>query len=150
MVTELKPTAEQHQPCESSACGEIVFFDGVCGLCNGTVDFLLRHDHQKRLRYASLQGETANKCLPREVREELNTLVLKSDAGQLYFRSAAVVRILLRLGITWKFCAALLWLVPWPIRDAGYCFVSRFRYRLFGRRETCRMPTEAEQDRILP
>ena len=130
--------------------GAIVFFDGVCSLCNATVDFLLRHDRDGRLRFASLQGETAARLLPAELRRELRTLVLYTETGERYIRSAAAVRILWRLGGGWRLAAAALWLIPWPLRDLGYGLVAALRYRLFGRRETCRIPTDADAARLLP
>jgi predicted DCC family thiol-disulfide oxidoreductase YuxK len=130
--------------------GAIVFFDGVCSLCNAAVDFLMRHDRSGRLRFASLQGETAARLLPAEVRQELRTLVLRTETGARYVRSAAAVRILWRLGGGWKFAAAALWVIPWPLRDLGYRLTAALRYRLFGRRETCRVPAEADAARLLP
>lgn len=128
----------------------IVFFDGVCSLCNATVDFLIRHDRFGSLRFASLQGETAAELLPAEVRQELKTLVLLTETGGRYVRSAAAVRILWRLGGLWTLAAAALWIIPWPLRDVGYRLVAASRYRVFGRRETCRMPTPEDAARLLP
>lgn len=127
----------------------IVFFDGVCGLCNTTVDFIVRHDRYQRLACAPLQGSTAQRYLTPAIREELNTLVLRLPDGQQYQRSAAVVRILWRLGGVWKLAAAALWLVPLPLRNLGYRLVAKWRYRLFGHRETCRLPTPEDADRLL-
>ena len=141
----------QTDPGADAACvPPIVFFDGVCGFCNHTVDFLLRHDHHGALRYAPLQGETATQLLPASMREELKTLVLWTGGDHRYIRSAAAVRILWRLGGLWKLAAALLWVIPLPLRDLGYRFVARVRYRLFGQRETCRLPTPEEAGRLLP
>lgn len=137
-------------PATEPPAGAIVFFDGVCSLCNATVDFLLRHDRDGRLRFASLQGETAARLLPTAVRRELRTLVLLTETGEQYIRSAAAVRILWRLGGGWRLAAAALWLIPRPLRDLGYRLVAALRYRLFGRRETCRVPTEADAARLLP
>ncbi|MFV0443525.1 MAG: thiol-disulfide oxidoreductase DCC family protein, partial [Planctomycetaceae bacterium] len=128
----------------------IVFFDGVCGLCNSTVDFIFLHDKQQKLACAPLQGETATALLPAEIREELNTLVLQQSDGRRYIRSAAVVRILWALGGPWKLTAIGLWLIPLPLRNLGYRLVARWRYRLFGERQTCRMPTPEDADRLLP
>jgi predicted DCC family thiol-disulfide oxidoreductase YuxK len=126
----------------------VVFFDGVCGLCNHTVDFLLQRDHNARLRFAPLQGTTAQEFLPDDVRTRLDTLVLLLD-GRVHVRSAAVARILFQLGGFWKFAGGLLWLIPLPLRDLGYRLVSRVRYRMFGKHETCRMPTPEERARFL-
>lgn len=135
---------------QRQAAQAIVFFDGVCGLCNATVDFLFRHDRHGRLACAPLQGETATRDLTPERRENLKTLVLQTEDGRQYVRSAAVVRILWRLGGLWTLAALLLWLVPLPLRDLGYRLVAASRYRVFGQRETCRLPTPEEVGRLLP
>lgn len=134
----------------------VVFFDGVCGLCNCFVDFVLSRDHQNAIRFAPLQGETAR----RVVREELqkpsghestfNTIVWMDSAGREYIRSAAAVRVLWMLGGVWWLIGWLMWLIPRPLRDIGYRIVSANRYRWFGKQETCRLPTPAEKSRFLP
>jgi predicted DCC family thiol-disulfide oxidoreductase YuxK len=126
----------------------IVFFDGVCGLCNHTVDFLIARDHGARLKYAPLQGETAQQQLPEELRRQLNTLIFVRS-GDVFVRSAAVVRILQQLGGFWSCVGGLLWLIPWPLRDLGYRIVSALRYRLFGKHESCRIPSPEERTRFL-
>lgn len=126
----------------------IVFFDGVCGLCNHTVDFLLRHDRTGRLRFAPLQGETAAAVLNPELRRDLNTLVL-AHQNRVFVRSSAVARILMQLPGFWRITGAALWLIPWPLRDLGYRLVSVLRYRLFGKHESCRMPAPEERLRFL-
>lgn len=127
----------------------VLFFDGVCGLCNRFVDFILRHDHRGALRLAPLQGATAESLLKAEDRESLSSVVLQ-DGDRSLRRSAAVVRVLWRLGVFWRVAGTLMWLIPLPLRDLGYTFVAGNRYRLFGKKETCRMPTPDERDRLLP
>jgi predicted DCC family thiol-disulfide oxidoreductase YuxK len=127
----------------------IVFYDGVCGLCNATVDGLIRRDRKGVLRFAPLQGETAERALPEADRESLGSLLLLTDEG-LYRRSAAVVRILKAVGGSSSALGTLLWLVPLPFRDLGYRIVARSRYNWFGKKESCRMPTPGERDRLLP
>jgi predicted DCC family thiol-disulfide oxidoreductase YuxK len=126
----------------------VVFFDGVCGLCNSTVNFLISQDHQGRLRFAPLQGEIAAQLVPQAVRSSLNTFVFLSN-GSLYYRSTALARILMQLGGVWRIAGALLWIIPWPIRDLAYRFVAATRYRFFGRHDSCRLPTPAERSRFL-
>jgi len=126
-----------------------VFFDGVCGLCNFSVDFLISRDPDGRLAFAPLQGETARQLLTDADRQQLHSLVLWTQP-RAYRKSAAVVRILWQLGGLWSVLGTLLWLVPLPIRNLGYDVVARNRYRLFGKKETCRMPTPAERTRLLP
>ena len=127
----------------------VLFFDGVCGLCNRFVDFALPRDRRGVLRFAPLQGETAAQVLDRDDVQSLRSVVL-SDARGLHRRSAAVVRVLWLLGGIWSVLGTLLWLIPRPLRDLGYAVVARLRYRVFGRKETCRMPTAAERAKFLP
>lgn len=122
----------------------IVFFDGVCGLCNHSVNWLLARDSERRLRFAPLQGTTAEKTLDPAVRNRLDTLVFVRG-GEVFIRTAAVSRILMTLGGRWRVLGGLLWSVPSPIRDLGYRIVSRLRYRLFGKHESCRLPTPQER-----
>lgn len=126
----------------------IVLFDGVCGLCSHTVDFLLQRDQRALLRFAPLQGETAAQLIPQDVRNRLDTMVYVRH-GQLYYRSAAIARMLRDLGGIWGMVGFALWLIPVPLRDIGYRCVSALRYRLFGKHESCRMPTPDERSRFL-
>lgn len=135
-------------PVPTANTGPIVFFDGVCGLCNSSVDFVLRNDVHGRLLFAPLQGTTAGQLLPEADRNNLGSLVL-AENGRLYRRSAAVVRILWKLGPLWKLPAALLWIIPAPIRNLGYRLVAALRYRLFGKKTACRMPSPEERSRFL-
>ena len=126
----------------------ILFFDGVCGLCNRTVDFAMRHDRSQTIRFAPLQGETAARLLPPEFLERLDTVVFRKD-GRTYSRSAAIVRLISEFGGVWKLAAWLLWLIPGPLRDLGYRCVAKLRSRLFGKHEACRLPSPGERARFL-
>lgn len=126
----------------------VLFYDGVCGLCNRFVNFVLKYDRLGALRMAPLQGETAESLLDAADRETVSSVVLLVG-NQTFRRSAAVVRVLWRLGVVWKVVGTLLWLVPLPLRDLGYKLVARYRYQLFGKQESCRMPTSEERDRLL-
>jgi predicted DCC family thiol-disulfide oxidoreductase YuxK len=126
----------------------IIFFDGVCGLCNRFIDFVIARDRAGLFRFATLQGETARERLP-EADLDLNTMVLWEEQGILR-KSTAAARILTRLGGVWGWCGTALRLVPRPLRDVGYSFVARNRYRIFGKKVTCRMPSAAERARFLP
>ncbi|MCA9037187.1 MAG: DUF393 domain-containing protein [Planctomycetaceae bacterium] len=131
-----------------SKLSHVVFFDGICGFCNRSVNFLMGIDRHNRLRFAPLQGSTASQCLPAELQQNLDTLVFLTE-GRLYVRSAAVVRILCVIGGVWRVAGILLWLIPLPIRDACYRLVSRIRYRVFGKHETCRLPKPEERGLVL-
>lgn len=116
---------------------ELLFYDGHCGLCHRTVLFVLRHDPEGRaFRFAPLQGETFQSRMPAERRAGLpDSIVILTGDGSLLIRSDASIHILLRLGGAWRFFGNLLALVPRPLRDAGYDFIARIRYRVFGTRD---------------
>ncbi|MDA1015272.1 MAG: DCC1-like thiol-disulfide oxidoreductase family protein [Planctomycetota bacterium] len=126
----------------------VVFFDGVCGLCNRFVNFVLPRDRHARIRFSPLQGTLAKDLVSEADRLNLNTVVYWNGSIG-YRKSAAIVRVLWKLGGVWRVIAAVLWCVPWPIRDVGYLLISKFRYRLFGQLETCRIPTPGERSRFL-
>jgi predicted DCC family thiol-disulfide oxidoreductase YuxK len=127
----------------------VVFFDGVCGLCNHWVDFLLARDRDRHFHFSPLQGETARDWLKIGPEEALDSVVL-IDARGIHRKTDAVWRMLLQLGGLWWIAGWLLRLVPRPIRNWGYDIVARHRYRWFGKKETCSLPTPDERERFLP
>ena len=134
---------------EIDAIRRILFFDGVCGLCNWSVDFVLRRDLNYDFQFAPLQGDTARALLTATDVEDLSSLVLL--VGDRTFRkSAAVVRILWQLGPLWACLGTILWLIPLPLRNLGYTIVASNRYQMFGKKESCRIPTMEERARFLP
>lgn len=114
---------------------EALFYDGHCGLCHRAVRFVLAEDPSgAAFRFAPLQGETFEQRVPPERRAELpDSIVVETHDGALLVRSAAFIHILRRLGGAWRVLAAILAVVPRPVRDAVYDFVARVRYRIFGR-----------------
>lgn len=130
--------------------GNILFFDGYCGLCNRFVDFLIARDRAGLLRFAPVSGSTAARLLPGEIPpgEAPRSLVLW-QGGRVLRRSDAALRALAGLGGPWRM-TGILRVVPRGIRDALYDRVARNRYRWFGRRTTCRVPLETERARFLP
>lgn len=127
---------------------KIVFFDGVCHLCNGFVDAIISRDKTHRLLFAPLQGSTAAELLNKEDRIDLDTVVY-FEAGKNYYRSSAVLKILIQLGGAYKLLS-IAWIIPAPIRDFFYKKIAKNRYAWFGEREFCRLPTPAEKDFLLP
>jgi predicted DCC family thiol-disulfide oxidoreductase YuxK len=127
-----------------------LFFDGVCGLCNRTVRFLLRHDRHDRLRFAPLQGTTARCLLPPlgGRPEDLDTIYVVTSDGRLLERSRAVLFAATALGGGWALLGVLR-LVPRPLADWLYRWVARIRYRVFGHLEACSIPTPEERSRFL-
>lgn len=135
-------------PTSAPSDDSIVFFDGVCGFCNRSVNALMNRDRHRRLRFAPLQGTTAQRLLAPEFTSQLDTLVYVKK-GQTYTRSTAVVQILWTIGGISAVAAVLLWLIPKPLRNLGYRGFARVRYRLFGKHESCRLPTAEERGLIL-
>lgn len=135
------------KPVKSPESKNIVFFDGICGLCNVFVDFLLREDRSEALLYAPLQGETAKKYLPTSEVNDLKTVIFYRN-GKLLTRSDAVIEIFRSMGGIWGF-AVILKIIPRQVRDYFYRVVAANRIKWFGQKEICRMPTEKERGRLL-
>lgn len=128
----------------------IVFYDGVCGLCNRSVKWIVKRDHQRRFRFAPLQGETAKQHLPPLGNDPDQWSVVLLDDEGLHERSDAALRIARGLGGLWGMLGSLLLLIPRPCRDWGYRQIAKRRYRWFGKHEACQIPTPEERELILP
>jgi predicted DCC family thiol-disulfide oxidoreductase YuxK len=132
----------------------IILYDGVCGLCNRLVQFLLKRDIHDRIRFASLQSEFAGKVLRRHGADpdDLDTVYVIEDYEtaneRLLARSDAVLNIVQELGGFWKVAG---WgkILPRPIRDALYKLVARNRYRVFGKYDTCMIPEPRYRKKFL-
>ncbi|MCI0570397.1 MAG: thiol-disulfide oxidoreductase DCC family protein [Myxococcaceae bacterium] len=130
--------------------GSVVLFDGVCNLCNGAVNFIIDRDPEAHFHFASLQSPAGTALMEGhglKVQEEPESIVLL-EAGQLFVRSTAALRIARHLRGAWRLLYLLV-LVPRPLRDAAYRFIARHRYRWFGRTEACRVPTPELKARFL-
>lgn len=133
----------------------IVFYDGVCGLCNRLVQFLLKHDKNDRLRFAALQSEFASRVLDRHGIDpaDLDTVHVIENLDEpnerVLNRSTAVLRATRELGGIWAVAGKLGMLVPRPIRDSFYRLVATNRYRMFGRYETCLLPDARHRSKFL-
>ena len=131
----------------------LVLYDGVCGFCNGAVRWLLERDHDGRLHFAPLQGETAAALRQRhpEIPEDIDTMLfveIDGDGERIHLRSAAVFQVLEEIGGPWRRIALLRWL-PRPIADAAYRLFARYRYRIFGKLDECIVPEPAERARFV-
>lgn len=133
----------------------IVFYDGVCGLCNRLVQFLLKRDKHDRLRFASLQSEFASTVLRRHGIDptDLDTLhVLENFEAaneRVLDRSDAILRAGRELGGLWAIFATLGKIVPRGLRNLFYKFVATNRYRVFGKYETCMLPEPKHRAKFL-
>ena len=126
----------------------IVFFDGVCHLCNGFVDFVITRDRLKRLQFAPLQGETARRLLGDEDRSALASVIVWEN-GKISRESAAIARVFSSLGGGWSVLGRAMSLVPLSLRNVVYRWVAKNRYAWFGERDVCRLPTAEERGRLL-
>ncbi len=127
----------------------IVFFDGVCGMCNRFVDLLLKVDRRGIFLFAPLQGETARSLLPPLPADPAAWSMLYLDERGLHDQSDASLEVYRRLGGLWS-VLALARFVPRFLRTPVYRWIARNRYNWFGRRDACRVPTPAERERFLP
>ena len=133
----------------------IILYDGVCGLCNCLVQFLLKHDKQARLRFASLQSDFAQKVLQRHGFDptDLNTMHVvenyEREGERVLQRSDAILRAGRELGSAWGVLAAVAKIVPRSFRDLVYGFVAENRYRVFGKSESCMLPDPSQRIRFL-
>jgi predicted DCC family thiol-disulfide oxidoreductase YuxK len=133
----------------------ILLYDGVCGLCNRLVQFVLRRDREAIFRFASLQSAFAARVLARHDASpgDLDTLyvVVNYEEAQetLLARSDALLYVLRRLGAVWRAAAIMFAVLPKFLRDAAYNSVARNRYRIFGRYETCPLPGRESAARFL-
>jgi predicted DCC family thiol-disulfide oxidoreductase YuxK len=127
----------------------IVLFDGVCNLCNGAVQFIINRDREGCFSFASLQSAVGQAQLRQFglATDAFDTFVLV-EGGKAYTRSTAALRIARRLPGAWRLLYALM-IMPRPLRDWMYGLVARNRYRLFGRRDSCMMPTPELRAKFL-
>jgi predicted DCC family thiol-disulfide oxidoreductase YuxK len=127
----------------------IVFFDGVCNLCNSAVDFIIDRNPSGSLRFASLQSELGKQLLENQGldTESYSSLILY-EKGKVYRYSTAAFRIAAHLSGIWSWARFFLVLPPF-LRDGVYNLIARNRYRWFGKSEACRLPTPELRVRFL-
>jgi predicted DCC family thiol-disulfide oxidoreductase YuxK len=126
----------------------VILFDGVCNLCNASVQFIIKHDPQAQYQFASLQSNTGQRMLHDYGINPRDESVILVENGHAYMHSSAALRIARRLSGGWSVVYAFI-VVPRFIRDAMYRFIARNRYRWFGRRDACMIPTPALRRRFL-
>ncbi|MEM6644477.1 MAG: DCC1-like thiol-disulfide oxidoreductase family protein [Bacteroidota bacterium] len=127
----------------------ILFFDGVCNLCNSSVQFVLKRDSSKIFKYASLQSRLAKELLPEHLSDssEPKSLVLYENQ-KFYTKSTAALRVAKRLDALWSMFSIFL-VIPVFIRDGVYDFIARNRYRWFGKKDQCMIPKPEYRERFL-
>ena len=132
----------------------VILYDGVCGLCDRLVRFVLKHDQRGFFRFAALQGHFAAKALARHGKDaaQLEAMCViageKSRPEELLCKSDAAIFVVRQLNWPWK-AAVLLKIVPRGLRDRAYDWIARRRYRIFGKLEQCAVPSAAERERFI-
>ena len=126
---------------------DTIFFDGVCNLCNGAINFVIDRDKKQRFNFSSLQSEAAEKILPNYL-NEVDSIILVKKSGKIYCKSNAALEISKSLKGLWPALYAFK-ILPRFIRDIVYDWIAKNRYKWFGKRDTCRMPSPELKERFL-
>ena len=128
----------------------LILFDGVCNLCNSSVTYIIRHDAANRFVFAALQSEFGQELVSRLGVDTAKTdsIVLVKPEGPFFVRSTAALKIASRLGFP-RNLLTIFWIIPPFIRDAVYKYIAKNRYKWYGKRDQCMVPTKALLDRFL-
>lgn len=126
----------------------LILFDGVCNLCNRTVQFIINRDPAGYFRFGSLQSEQGRRWLSDYGVDQTTDSIVLIENGQSYIKSSAALRICRNLTGVWKLFVVFL-VIPVPIRDFIYDFIAKNRYRWFGKREECMLPSSEIKDRFI-
>ena len=127
----------------------VVFFDGVCNLCNATVQFIIKRDRAAFFRFASLQSDYAAKALPSHLNsgEQLPSLVLQTGS-KTQVKSTAALNVARRLSGLWPVLYVFIVIPPF-IRHFFYDLIAKNRYKLFGKQDQCMVPSPEFRDRFI-
>ena len=127
----------------------LILFDGVCNLCNGSVQFIIKRDRRRQFIFSSLQSDAGQQILLQNNRENLDfESILLLEDGKFYDKSTAVLRIARKLSGAYPLLYGFI-IIPKFIRDTVYSLVAKNRYRWFGRKDACMVPTEDLKMRFL-
>jgi predicted DCC family thiol-disulfide oxidoreductase YuxK len=136
--------------------GAIMLYDGECGLCSRSIQFILPRDRKDRFRFAALQGAIGQSALDvhRKPKERFDTFYLLLDEGtpreRLLEKSTAALAVLRSLGGAWSVLGTALWIIPRPLRDAAYEFIASHRYGWFGKSDACAIPKPEWRHKFVP
>jgi predicted DCC family thiol-disulfide oxidoreductase YuxK len=126
----------------------VILFDGVCNLCNSSVQFIIQRDPSKLFKFASLQSETGKRYQELfNIPASTDSIVLIMD-DKVYMESTAALLTASRLNWPWKWSRIFL-VIPKPIRDKVYKWIAANRYKWFGRQEACMIPSKEDRDRFI-
>ncbi|MFH1052732.1 MAG: DCC1-like thiol-disulfide oxidoreductase family protein [bacterium] len=123
----------------------LIIFDGYCNLCSSTVQFVIKEDKKKIFNFLPSEFASVNLILTKfHLTEIKDKSIILCDKEKVYLGSTAILKILIRFGGYYKFFAYLMFIIPKPIRDFVYYFISRNRYKWFGKRESCFLVEEKD------
>ncbi len=127
----------------------IIFYDGICGLCNQSIQFIIRHDNKEIFRFASLDSEFAKSHLKSNYikTENIDTIILMVN-NKSYLYSEAILKIFSLLGFPYKILL-IGFILPKSIRDWIYKWIARNRYKIWGKYDSCPLPTEHQRKLFL-
>lgn len=127
----------------------VILFDGVCNFCNAGINFIIKQDQKKIFRFAALQSETGQQLLKKHnlPTEGFESFIL-IDNGKVYQRSSAGLKVYGKLPWYWKW-TQMAWIAPQFIRDAVYNWIARNRYKWFGKKDACMIPSPEVRSRFL-
>ena len=123
---------------------QVIIFDGICGLCSKSVDILIKIDKEKIFTYTSLQGEFVKTL---DLEPDIDSILFYKD-NTVYYKSTAILKIFQALGGIWVFMTVF-YLIPKVIRDFIYNVIAKYRYKIFGKREQCRLPDAGEEELFI-
>lgn len=127
---------------------DIILFDGECNLCNYSVQFILKRDKKTRFHFAALQSEVGQKIVSKyRIPENVDSVILVQER-QCYYQSSAALRICKHLTGGWKLLYGLI-IIPKPLRDYFYGVIAKNRYKWFGKRDSCMLPSPEIRNRFL-
>ncbi|PJZ44762.1 thiol-disulfide oxidoreductase DCC family protein [Leptospira brenneri] len=127
---------------------KIVFFDGVCHLCMGSVQFLLKQNEKENLYFSAIGSQTFLSLIPKDVQPSLPDSILYWKEGKLYLESDAIVQLVRELKFPW-FLFSVFWIIPKWVRNPIYRFIAKHRYQWFGKAEACMIPSPNIKKRFL-
>jgi len=133
-----------------STTAPVLYFDGLCNLCNGAVQYIIRHDEQGLFRFASLQSEAGRQvqeAYRKQYGQVPDSLILQVD-DKIYSRSDAALHTAILIK-RWKWLSKMCLVIPKFLRDGVYNLIAKNRYRWFGKKESCMIPTPELQSRFL-
>tara|TARA_B110000093_G_C12704030_1_gene299434 strand:+ start:166 stop:576 length:411 start_codon:yes stop_codon:yes gene_type:complete len=127
----------------------LVLFDGVCNLCNSSVQYVIKHDRYNKFKFASLQSDAAKEILLQfnENNSDLNSIIL-IDNNKIFKKSLAILRLLKILGGIYTLLYIFI-IIPKPLRDWVYDYIAKNRYKWYGKKDSCMIPTKELKNKFI-